>query len=139
MVCGAIFQRPVLPSAQGGESLNNQTPGRREVTGKRSLLNDVLLAKAFFAAKDRISDSSRVIGVIGAGRRTGDTPVLMANYLTEPTRRTAVIEWNDHGDSRMEKRLREAGKRDGRSKKNGLSPWVVFAGADTLAGCMNGP
>lgn len=43
----------------------------------------------------------RTIGVMGAGRGTGVThlSVWMANYLTSVRReRTAVVEWNRHGD-----------------------------------------
>ena len=71
--------------------------------------------------------------------------VLMANYLTGAgQRRTAVIEWNDHGDFwRMEKvcarRENVAGKKEENVFKALGVTYFGRGDADTLAGCMNGP
>ena len=71
--------------------------------------------------------------------------VLMANYLTGAgQRRTAVIEWNDHGDfRRMEKvcarRENVAGKKEENVFKALGVTYFGRGNADTLAGCMNGP
>ena len=103
--------------------------------------------KGVFRRKGQNSGQCRVIGVIGAGRRTGVTHlcVLMANYLTGAgQRRTAVIEWNDHGDfRRMEKvcarRENVAGKKEENVFKALGVTYFGRGNADTLAGCMNGP
>lgn len=71
--------------------------------------------------------------------------VLMANYLTGAgQRRTAVIEWNDHGDfRRMEKVCARRENVTGEKEENVFKALgVTYFGrgnADTLAGCMNGP
>ena len=71
--------------------------------------------------------------------------VLMANYLTGAgQRRTAVIEWNDHGDfRRMEKvcarRENVAGKKEENVFKALGVAYYKQGEACVLAGCMNGP
>ena len=103
--------------------------------------------KGVFRRKGQNSGQCRVIGVIGAGRRTGVTHlcVLMANYLTGAgQRRTAVIEWNDHGDfRRMEKVCARRENVTGEKEENVFKALGVTyfcrGNADTLAGCMNGP
>ena len=71
--------------------------------------------------------------------------VLMANYLTGAgQRRTAVIEWNDHGDfRRMEKVCARRENVTGEKEENVFKALGVTyfcrGNADTLAGCMNGP
>jgi len=83
----------------------------------------------------------RTLGLMGAGRGTGVThlAVWAANYLTSVKReKTAVLEWNDHGDfmrigSFCEKNL------------NAGVPYEILnvdyypqAGAGELADCLNG-
>lgn len=88
-----------------------------------------------------------MIGVIGAGRKTGVTHlcVLMANYLTSARqRRTAVIQWNGHGDfERMEKicvgREAAAGEKEENVFKALGVAYYKQGEACVLAGCMNGP
>ncbi len=55
----------------------------------------------FQKKKERTAGEARITGVTGAGRGTGTTHlcVLAANYLCGACgRRTAVLEWNSHGD-----------------------------------------
>ncbi|MCD7907860.1 MAG: hypothetical protein LUH04_09330 [Clostridium sp.] len=71
--------------------------------------------------------------------------VLMANYLTGAgQRRTAVIEWNDHGDfERMGKVCARRETVAGEKEENVFKALgVTYFGrgdARTFAGCMNGP
>ena len=54
----------------------------------------------------------RVVGITGTGRGTGVThlSVLAANYMASALqRRTAVIEWNDHGAWKTMKDICQAG------------------------------
>ncbi len=56
---------------------------------------------AYFRKGERPAGKPRIIGVTGAGRAVGTTHlcVLAANYLCSVCgRRTAVLEWNSHGD-----------------------------------------
>ena len=57
----------------------------------------------FIRQKKSTVEEPRIIGVTGAGRSLGTTHlcVLAANYLCSACgRRTAVLEWNGHGDFR---------------------------------------
>ena len=86
----------------------------------------------------------RTIGIIGAGRHTGVThlSVWMGNYLTGVRReKTAVLEWNAHGDFRKMEQF--CADKPG----NGLKlrffrilevDYYADAGAKELADCMNG-
>lgn len=71
--------------------------------------------------------------------------VLMANYLTSAgQRRTAVIEWNGHGDfERMERicagRESSAGKKEANVFKALGVTYYKQGDARVLAGCMSGP
>ncbi|MCB7064106.1 MULTISPECIES: hypothetical protein [Clostridia] len=88
----------------------------------------------------------RIIGIIGAGRGTGVThlSVLAANYLSSSLqRRTAVIEWNDHGSffqikatfrDSLEKR---AGSADYGYKIFGVA-YYMQGDPRVLARCMDG-
>ncbi len=56
---------------------------------------------AYIHKKKHVMGEPRIIGVTGAGRSMGTTHlcVLAANYLCSACgRRTAVLEWNSHGD-----------------------------------------
>lgn len=84
----------------------------------------------------------RTMGVIGAGRGTGVThlSVWMANYLTGVRReRTAVLEWNRHGDFAAMERfcMAEADKTGIRSFRILDVEYFPDAGAEALAFCMN--
>lgn len=70
------------------------------------------------------------MGILGAGRSVGVThlSVWLANYLTGVRRRrTAVLEWNTHGDFKRlgDKRILEV-------------DYYGNAGASVLAQCLNG-
>lgn len=83
-----------------------------------------------------------MIGIMGAGPKTGAThlAVWTANYLTGAAgRRTAVIEWNSHGDfQRMERACM------GRKTENAYftaleADYYKRGDARVLAECVDGP
>lgn len=83
----------------------------------------------------------KTIGIIGIGRGTGVThlAVWMANYLTGVKgERTAVLEWNEHGDFHRMRHL-TAGK-DGKKKPYRMLKVDYYeqSGPAELAGCMGG-
>lgn len=99
--------------------------------------------KAF--AKAAYGADWRTIGIVGAGRHTGVThlAVWMGNYLAGVRReKTAVLEWNSHGDFQKMKHFCVEGKP---GKHRALQPFRILevdyyadAGAKELADCMNG-
>lgn len=61
----------------------------------------------------KVNTKGRIIGIIGQGRGTGVTHfcILLANYLSGVKRRkTAVLEWNSHGDLERMRKACQAGK-----------------------------
>lgn len=88
----------------------------------------------------------RTIGVIGAGRSTGVThlSVWMANYLTGVRReRTAVVEWNRHGDFARLGRACGAAKAAKPEQEADFfrvldAEYFPDAGPEELAQCLNG-
>lgn len=95
-------------------------------------------SKKIFEQK-RVSRNWRTLGIIGAGRGTGVThlSVWAANYLTGVRRgRTAVLEWNSHGDfMRMAEFCGSPGK--GIPYKILEADYYAQAGARELAECLN--
>ncbi|HIT62880.1 MAG TPA: hypothetical protein IAC37_00275 [Candidatus Ventrimonas merdavium] len=101
----------------------------------------------------------RTLGFIGAGRGTGVTHLTIwtANYLTGIRReKTAILEWNDHGDWERLGRFCQArarakgpddagiGKRRAKAQTGPdfqilESDYYAGAGAGTLAECLNRP
>lgn len=83
---------------------------------------------------------TRLIGIAGAGRGTGAThlAVQIANYLCScRQRRTALLEWNDHGD--LERIGRMFLKRPGKSSFRLLEvDYYRDGSAQRLAACMSG-
>lgn len=97
-----------------------------------------------FIGKKAPENSWRTMGIIGACRSVGVThlAVWTANYLTGARReRTAVLEWNCHGDfERMGKFCMGQYSREG--KKQGLYrilevDYYARAGMEELAACLN--
>ena len=88
----------------------------------------------------------RVVGITGTGRGTGVThlSVLAANYMASALqRRTAVIEWNDHGAWKTMKDICQAGSvkqadsADYRYKIFGVTYYMQGA-PRVLASCLDG-
>lgn len=68
--------------------------------------------RIFFKNRREPAKGCRVVGITGTGRGTGVThlSVLAANYMASALqRRTAVIEWNDHGAWKTIKDICQAG------------------------------
>lgn len=84
----------------------------------------------------------RVIGVMGMGRGTGATHFTLwaANYLSAVRqRRTAVLEWNSHGDFQRLERICAGGQRREAPFFRVLDAAYYKRGcAATLASCMEG-
>lgn len=86
----------------------------------------------------------RTLGIIGAGRHTGVThlTVWMGNYLAGARReKTAVLEWNAHGD--FQKMRHFCAEKSGNCRS--VQPFRILevdyyadAGSRELADCLNG-
>ncbi len=93
-----------------------------------------------FGKKSRIGGEPEIIGVTGAGRGVGTTHfcVLAANYLCSVRgQRTAVLEWNDHGDfARFGSVCTGLSAEESRYRIQDVD-FYPRAAAGTLAGCIH--
>lgn len=91
--------------------------------------------------KYALENSWRTLGIAGACRGTGAThlAVWTANYLTGVKReRTALLEWNDHGDLMRMGRFCEADLKKSAPYRILGVDYYPQAGARELADCLNG-
>ena len=102
--------------------------------------------KNYFKHSREPAKGCRVVGITGTGRGTGVThlSVLAANYMASALqRRTAVIEWNDHGTWKTMKDICQAGSAkqadsaDYRYKIFGVTYYMQGA-PRVLASCLDG-